>query len=458
MTKGGGMANPPRPLTPHASIRHFFGAELRRLREQAGLSAAQLGEKVHYSGDHVAKIEKAERWPKLELAQALDQALATDGTLARLFPLLETERRQRSEEVEARVNRRELLRHGSTLAASVVAPFPFHSCNQNKLPYPALTAAFQHALVVSAGPAVEADGPGKEPQLRRLAGQVADAWSARQASRYQALSTMLPQLLADGHWAMSQLEDDERQQAACLLALSYQCTAGALAKIGEAHLAWIAAERALTACRDCDDWATIASSTRMLAHAVLALNRYQEAERLARLAAEMLEPRLAHGDERLLSVYGGSLLTGAVVAAKQKKSQTARYYLLEADTAAARLGEGHNHLWTAFGPTNAAIHRVSVEVELGEGGRAVECASAVNIEAIPFLERRAHHFIDVAAGSLEWGRDREALELLLEAAAIAPEEVCYQPGSRQIVQRLAERNVVSPYELTSRLRAAGAAP
>jgi hypothetical protein len=145
------------------------------------------------------------------------------------------------------------------------------------------------------------------------------------------------------------------------------------------------------------------------------------------------------------------LLTGAVVAARQKKSQTARHYLREADATAARLGEGHNHLWTAFGPTNAAIHRISVEVELGEGGRAVECASAVDIRAIPFLERRAHHLIDVATGKLEWGRDWEALELLIEAEVLAPEEVRFQPGSRQLVRLLMKRNVVNPNGPISRL-------
>lgn len=86
------MANPPRPLTPHASPRDYFGAELRRLRELAGLSTTQLGELVHYSGDLIAKIEKAERWPRPGLAAALDEALGTDGSFARLLPLVEAQR------------------------------------------------------------------------------------------------------------------------------------------------------------------------------------------------------------------------------------------------------------------------------------------------------------------------------------------------------------------------------
>lgn len=82
------MAQPPRELTPSASRRHYFGAELRRRREQAGLSAAQLGERVHYSGDLICKIEKAIRWPKPALTAALDSALGTDGVLTASSHLL----------------------------------------------------------------------------------------------------------------------------------------------------------------------------------------------------------------------------------------------------------------------------------------------------------------------------------------------------------------------------------
>jgi transcriptional regulator with XRE-family HTH domain len=86
------MANKPRQLTPHVSPRDFFGAELRRHRELAGLSTAQLGDLVHYSGDLIGKIEKAQRWPKPVLAAALDEALETDGSFTRLFALVEAQR------------------------------------------------------------------------------------------------------------------------------------------------------------------------------------------------------------------------------------------------------------------------------------------------------------------------------------------------------------------------------
>jgi transcriptional regulator with XRE-family HTH domain/tetratricopeptide (TPR) repeat protein len=86
------MAHPRRPLTPDASVRHLFGAELQRLRDEAGLSQNQLGQLVHYSGSMIGSVEKAIRWPNLQLTKALDEALHTDGTLARLLPRVEEQR------------------------------------------------------------------------------------------------------------------------------------------------------------------------------------------------------------------------------------------------------------------------------------------------------------------------------------------------------------------------------
>lgn len=83
------MAQTPRELTPHASLRHFFGAELRHWRELADLSHDRLGAQVNYSGAAICKVEKAERAPTAALAKECDQVLGTGGALARLVALIE---------------------------------------------------------------------------------------------------------------------------------------------------------------------------------------------------------------------------------------------------------------------------------------------------------------------------------------------------------------------------------
>ncbi|MFI6782614.1 helix-turn-helix domain-containing protein [Micromonospora sp. NPDC050276] len=57
------MGQTPRALQPSVSERHFFGAELRRLRERASLSQARLGTVIRFSADLVRRVETADRFP-----------------------------------------------------------------------------------------------------------------------------------------------------------------------------------------------------------------------------------------------------------------------------------------------------------------------------------------------------------------------------------------------------------
>lgn len=88
------MAQTPRELTPDRSARDRFGAQLRHWRVQRGLSQVRLAERVHFSGDLIAKVEKAERWPNSTLAEACDRALDTGGVLAGMWPAVDAERQQ----------------------------------------------------------------------------------------------------------------------------------------------------------------------------------------------------------------------------------------------------------------------------------------------------------------------------------------------------------------------------
>jgi transcriptional regulator with XRE-family HTH domain len=74
----------PKELNPFDSPQSFYGAELRRLREKAGLSQEALGERVFCSGAYVGQIESANRRPQLDLSQRMDSVLNTGGHLERL--------------------------------------------------------------------------------------------------------------------------------------------------------------------------------------------------------------------------------------------------------------------------------------------------------------------------------------------------------------------------------------
>ena len=95
-----------------------------------------------------------------------------------------------------------------------------------------------------------------------------------------------------------------------------------------------------------------------------------------------------------------------------------------AEEAAKQLGGDDNHYWTCFGPTNVAFHRAAAEVEMGDGGPAVETHEA--IDPLGFAAHAAG-----AAGAAtcstspaayaQIGDVARAGETLIEADRLAPE-------------------------------------
>ncbi len=77
-----------RNLDSGSSVLAFFGAELRRLREAAGLTQKQLGEVIYCTGSLVGQIETARKPPTREFTERADAGLGAEGALLRLWPLV----------------------------------------------------------------------------------------------------------------------------------------------------------------------------------------------------------------------------------------------------------------------------------------------------------------------------------------------------------------------------------
>ncbi|WP_210582652.1 helix-turn-helix transcriptional regulator [Streptomyces sp. GESEQ-4] len=75
-------------LDPGASPLDYYGFELRRHREVAGLTQKQLGDILNYTGSMVGQIETARKLPTPEFSQRADTALETGGLLYRLVDLV----------------------------------------------------------------------------------------------------------------------------------------------------------------------------------------------------------------------------------------------------------------------------------------------------------------------------------------------------------------------------------
>jgi hypothetical protein len=145
-------------------------------------------------------------------------------------------------------------------------------------------------------------------------------------------------------------------------------------------------------------------------------------------------------------------LSAAQCAARDKHHDDARGHLDEAAAIAARIGE-HNGLRMHFGPTNVAVWRLGIGVELGEGGRAYEeiTRAPLDVAALGSQERSSALYFDLARALVQDGarRDAEAIRHLDTADRLAPTRIRNDPIARDLVRTLDRRARFRVWELDS---------
>jgi transcriptional regulator with XRE-family HTH domain len=274
---------------------------------------------------------------------------------------------------------------------------------------------------------------GEPASLDQLKGEVEDTWNAYQDSRFGYVTHRLVTLIPEFKIAAHAYDGDEQRLACGRLALLYQVAASTLTKLGEADLAWNASDRGIEAAQRSENPVVIGSLLRSVAHSLLSTGAYAEAIQLTRDAATFYETHLAKASETMLSVYGAHMLAGSMAAARNDDRATVRDFLDAAENASRRLGRDRNKLWTAFGPTNVAIHKVSTAMELGDVQIAIGLGPGLDTSAVP-TERRVRHALEVSRALSSSNKRDEALATVLDAEQLAPEQVRYHFLSRHLVQ------------------------
>jgi transcriptional regulator with XRE-family HTH domain len=283
--------------------------------------------------------------------------------------------------------------------------------------------------------------------LSELRKAIDHAWLTLQHSKYGVLARMLPKLLRDAQSANAAFGGDAGQQAAHLLGEIYQIASATLRKLGEHDLAWLAADRAMMVCQRAENDLLAGLATTRVANALAALGRFRPALEINVNMANQVAPGAGQeATPERLSVYGFLLLQGAMAAARLGDSATVRDLIAGADDAARQIGGDHNHYWINFGPTNVAFHRAAADVEMGEGGRAVETHEAITPQAFSAMmpERRAHHLLDLSRGLAQTGDLARASETLIEAHRLAPSEVRCRPLAHELVSDMLRRSRGAP--------------
>jgi transcriptional regulator with XRE-family HTH domain len=271
---------------------------------------------------------------------------------------------------------------------------------------------------------------------------VAYGWDAFQAAHYSTVGRVLPGLVVDAHRTAGVLSGDGQLHAFGLVSMANQLASATLLKLGDLPLAWHAADRGIHFAERATDPVTIASAARRLADAMLNQGQAGAGVDLVVSVAERLGGDLDAGRDAGLSVLGMLYLKGAVAAAERGSASDTAGLLGEAEGVATRLGHDGNAQWSAFGPTNVRLHRVSTLIRLERGRDAVAAAATITPGALAGLprERRANTLVEIAHGYfLDRQRDA-ALAALLDAERLAPQEVHCRPATRRLVETLVALN------------------
>jgi len=263
-----------------------------------------------------------------------------------------------------------------------------------------------------------------------------------QAARYEAVVRDVAPMLAGVDSAYRAGVGAERDEELALGYVSaYVVAAKLLTKLGAADLAMLASDRAANKALETDSAVARGMAAYQVACALLRADRSDEAEHLAVGMAERLEVHTRSDRPTLVSVAGALWLISAVIAARRTEPFDAWQRLDHADRLAGLLGEDANHGWTAFGPTNVKLHRISVATELGDAADAIRLAADLDTSRFPegLISRRAQVHLDLAWAQAQRKRDAEAILHLMEAERIAPEAVRYNVIVRELVRDMLAR-------------------
>lgn len=398
--------------TPGRGTHISVGRQIRRLRDDADLTQAELAAAAGVSLDLVRKLEQEVRYT------------ASIASLHKIARALD-------------VDTGELL--------SKATPLPRPTEHSGVVALRRVLTGVDDLL----GEHDEAVDPLSVEDVRRT---LTYAWGSYWAGRYERLGKTLPNALL-GVRARQHDHPDWTGLAAQL----YQVTGCTLVHLGHPDGAHLALREGLRLARTGSDPLQVAALRGSLAWLLLTQGRFAESHRLAVATAESIEPG-KDSDIPRMSLWGSLVLSGATAAGRGRRGDAAAALLVEAADIARHTGH-RNDYETVFGPDQVTMQTVDVQVVTEQYGAALKTARSMPRDTPLPLAARARHLSDRALAQTRLGRDGDAVDTLLAMAHLAPSWVRYQAEPRMIVQELRgrERRARDPRlrELANRLGVAG---
>ncbi|WP_019548481.1 helix-turn-helix domain-containing protein [Streptomyces sulphureus] len=385
---------------PHTDEEDFSAGErIRRLRESRGMSRPVLAGLCGRGPDWLKKIE------------AGDRPLDSYTLLLRLAAALQ-------------LSDLSALTGGNERIAQ---PVPTGRLNHPAMP--AIWAAVMNRSLVASAVSID---------VSELQGRIDQTWRLWHTSAHNRteVGELLPELIRDAERAASGLDGTERRAALVALSDVYRLTGQATAYVAPGELAWVVADRALSAAQQADDPAAIAVAAWNMGNILRETSYPEEALRTAIEASDLLRPHLDEAPEDWRGVYGALQLHAAVTCARGGREADAWRYWDAGHQVAKSLPSSYVHLSTVFGRANVDFHAVSVATDLRTSRQALALADDIDPDVMPSTERRARLWVEVARGHLQRGDVTAALHVMQRAHGIGTETVAYTPSARTAVAHL----------------------
>jgi DNA-binding XRE family transcriptional regulator len=424
------MAREPEVIT---ELRRSLGTQLATFRMAAELTQGELAKVAICDRTTLVHIEKGRARADERFWRTVDAACNAEGILLAAYLELEAakaeyesrEREQRLANVRAKAAE---LRGHSDVAAQA------RPSNADPVNVPQLEGLRRAIL----GFQPDDEPLKKTTTLPQLEATIWQAHKLYQSANYDAAAQLLPLVIRRVEEPAS-LKVPLHTKAAAYLAAAKLAT-----KMGHHSLSWVAADRSLRLASESDRPGLIGVANYQVACALLRTGHIADAEQAAAVAAEDIDsraPSIQSRIEDVISAQGALLLLLAVTAARRGDSQTAKNNLRNAGKLAERLGQDDNRLWTAFGPTNIAIHELSVQVALGDSQTALQLGQRIDTDSLPAVlrGRRSQVHLELSWASVGQGDDSLAVLHLLEAERVAKQAVSRNVKARSLLTTLMSR-------------------
>ncbi len=279
-----------------------------------------------------------------------------------------------------------------------------------------------------------------KPDLRNLQHRIAAAHRMYQAARYEEAGRVLPALIAETETA-SRTADPGDPDICRQRANVYDTTAALLSRVGERALAWVAADRAISAAEQSGQPLLIALGAYRMAYLLTSRKHPEDALGLAITAATAIAQLNPAPLPDQLSIYGALHLAAANAAAAQHDAALSASLLSTAGRVAGGLGHDANYLGTAFGPVNVAIHKMSTSARLGDWTAVLKIGESLDAATMPagLIGRRTQVKLDLARAYAMRRQDAAAVNTLLSAEQLSPQLVRFHNHTHDVINCLLRR-------------------